>query len=61
VRGYVDFFLEIPIVEIQKVATQKCRITPSEVTTELLLASKKKRENNGGRSSVEVPKVVINE
>jgi len=29
--------------------------------TELLLASKKKRENNGGRSSVEVPKVVINE
>ena len=52
---------EIPIVEIQKVATHKCRITPSEVTTELLLASKKKYETNGGRSSVEVPKVVINE
>jgi hypothetical protein len=52
---------EIPIVEIQKVATQKCRITPSEVTAELLLASRETHENNGGRSSAEVPKVVINE
>jgi hypothetical protein len=51
---------EIPIVEIQKVATQKCRIAPSEVTAELLIASRIELETSEGRSSLENMPPVIN-
>jgi hypothetical protein len=43
-------FPEIPIVEIQKVATETCRIAPSEVTAELLLASRPEAEAGPSRS-----------
>jgi hypothetical protein len=51
---------EIPIVEIQKVATQKCQIAPSEVTAELLIASRIELETSEGRCSLENMPPVIN-
>jgi hypothetical protein len=44
-------FPEIPIQEIQKVATEKCRIAPSEVTAELLLASRHNEASSSGSST----------
>jgi hypothetical protein len=45
-------FPEIPIAEIQRVATEICRIAPSEVTTELLLTSRP--EEAGPSRSAEI-------
>lgn len=53
-------FPEIPVIEIQKIATEKCRISPSEVTAELLLASRNNEVNNGEGSSGATSAVVIN-
>jgi hypothetical protein len=54
ITKYNDFgaiFPEIPVQEIQKVATEKCRIAPSEVTAELLLASRPNEASSSGRSA----------
>ena len=51
---------EIPVIEIQKVAIQKCRIDPSEVIAKLLTASRIELETNEERSSQENMPLVIN-
>jgi hypothetical protein len=54
------FFPEIHVVEIQKIATKKCRIAPSEVTAELLLASSLDEASSSGSSTKDI-QLVINE
>ena len=44
-------FPEVPIAEIQRVATEICRIAPSEVTTDLLLTSRPEDEVGPSRSA----------
>ncbi|TVU24840.1 hypothetical protein EJB05_27300, partial [Eragrostis curvula] len=52
-----DAFPEIPIAVIQKVATEKCQMSPSEVTAELLLAARqaqKQAEGSGTAASSDI-------
>ena len=43
---------EIPIVEIQKIAVETCRVASSEVIAELLLASRPEDEAGPSKSGV---------
>ena len=47
-------FPKIPITEIQRIATEKCCIAPSEVTAELLLASRPDEASSSSSSSMEL-------
>ncbi|TVU01684.1 hypothetical protein EJB05_52841, partial [Eragrostis curvula] len=55
-----EAFPEIPITVIQHIATDKCKLSPSEVTAELLMAAKKKKGTEGGDDSSRVPVDAIN-
>ena len=58
----VDDFPAIPIIQLQEVAVQKCGLSPSEVTAELLLARtcKDGSTEDGKRSSKKALQTVIN-
>jgi hypothetical protein len=51
-------FPKIPVLEIQKLATEKCHIAPSEVTAELLLASRPVEANSNGSSTCDLQLVI---